>query len=619
MFKRARLELYEKAKDAYYNTGTPIMTDDAFDVLEEELRRADPRHPLLESVGRPVPDNKKATLPCWMGSMDKIKDDPAALSRWKAKYPGECVVSDKLDGMSALLHVKNARARLYSRGDGAEGHDITHLLPHVRFVPDGLVDATVRGEIILSKEAWARPFPGKGKDPRSTVAGVINAKKPNLDAAGLMDFVAYEWVSPTGVSPTGVSPTEQMRRLAEAGFEVVHHGTLEPTQAGLTELLTRRKDESEYQVDGLVVAHDAPHERPTSGNPKHAFAFKTMRTQEHAEVAVTRVGYKMSKDGYLKPLVHFDTVPLGGVSVSKCTGFNARFVHDNKIGPGARISVVRSGDVIPYIVAVLQPAEEPQMPAVPYRWNATGVDAVACADGSGDELRLRRVVHFFRTMGVAGMGESTVEKLFASGLDGVGKILHASPDQLARADRVQAKSAAKLCASLRAVVVKPARVMAASNAFGRGFAEKRLESILRAHPCIVSDRSTPSVAELTRVAGIETKTAAAFLKGLPAFWNFVDSEGLDMTSDPGTNAGTDQGTNVHMKLIGQTVLFTGFRDRDLEASAVAHGATIASTLTKGVSVVVTKDEHTVNSKVDKARGRGVAVVTRADFSARLSV
>lgn len=87
-----------------------------------------------------------------------------------------------------------------------------------------------------------------------------------------------------------------------------------------------------------------------------------------AEAVVEEVRYKVSKDGMLKLVVVLkDTVKLAGVMVKRATGHNAGNIRDTKIGAGSTLLVTRSGDVIPYIVAVLRPADEGQMPSVPYK------------------------------------------------------------------------------------------------------------------------------------------------------------------------------------------------------------------------------------------------------------
>ena len=114
------------------------------------------------------------------------------------------------------------------------------------------------------------------------------------------------------------------------------------------------------EIDGIIVSDDKVYPR-LSGNPKHSFAFKMVLSDQIAESHVVDVIWTPSKDGYLKPRVQIMPIQLGGVTITYTTGFNAAFIESNKIGIGAIIMLVRSGDVIPYIKSVTTPAEKPKI------------------------------------------------------------------------------------------------------------------------------------------------------------------------------------------------------------------------------------------------------------------
>ncbi len=116
------------ANDAYYNENA-FLTDDEYDVLREYVEKNDKTANF--GVGAKATRNK-VTLPYFMGSMDKIKPDTQAVSKWQLKYNGPYVVSAKLDGVSGLFMVQDGVQKLYTRGDGIVGQDISHLIPHLR-------------------------------------------------------------------------------------------------------------------------------------------------------------------------------------------------------------------------------------------------------------------------------------------------------------------------------------------------------------------------------------------------------------------------------------------------------------------------------------------------------
>ena len=92
-------------------------------------------------------------------------------------------------------------------------------------------------------------------------------------------------------------------------------------------------------------------------------------SEQVVEAKVLDVLWTPSKDGYLKPRVRIEPVNIGGVTIEYATAFNADFVEKNKLGVGAVIQLVRSGDVIPHIMAVISQATKAKMPDLPYEWN----------------------------------------------------------------------------------------------------------------------------------------------------------------------------------------------------------------------------------------------------------
>jgi NAD-dependent DNA ligase len=204
-----------------YHNETPIMTDTEYDILFEQVKKSDPQNSILKQTGAPLPslEKNKVTLPYFMGSMDKIKPDTDALIQWKKKFTGPYVISCKLDGVSGLYTVEtnpNPICKLYTRGDGKVGQDISHLIPYLRLPNiNTKTMVAIRGEFIVSKENFKKY--NQYANPRNMVAGIINQKSKNMDTDILkdVDFVAYELVTPLKKA------SEQLSILKELDIDVV--------------------------------------------------------------------------------------------------------------------------------------------------------------------------------------------------------------------------------------------------------------------------------------------------------------------------------------------------------------------------------------------------------------
>ena len=146
-----------------------------YDIIKEYIERKYPKNKAISEIGAPVEKNK-VKLPYEMASMDKIKPDTGALELWCKKYKGPYVISCKLDGVSGLYTTEGDIPRLYTRGDGKIGQDISHLIPYLRLPEIKEENLVIRGEFIISKSVFVKKYKEEFANPRNMVAGIINQK-----------------------------------------------------------------------------------------------------------------------------------------------------------------------------------------------------------------------------------------------------------------------------------------------------------------------------------------------------------------------------------------------------------------------------------------------------------
>ena len=324
-----------EANNQYYNTN-PILTDNEYDILKEFIIQKYPNNQIVKQIGAPIEKNK-VTLPYFMGSMEKIKPDTNALPKWKNKYKGPYVLSAKLDGVSGLYSTESGTPKLYTRGNGIIGQDITHLIPYLQF-PTANYACTIRGEFIMSKNIFNEKYKNNAANARNLISGIINSKTLDKEKLNNIDFVAYEVINPT------LKPSEQMKALEIMNVKTVLNTPQSSTLSNekLSEKLINWRDNYEYEIDGVIVIDDNIYERKKE-NPKHAFAFKMVLSEQIAEAKVLDVLWSPSKDGYLKPRIRIEPITIGGATIEFATAFNAAYVKQNKIGIGSIIRIVRSG------------------------------------------------------------------------------------------------------------------------------------------------------------------------------------------------------------------------------------------------------------------------------------
>jgi len=600
--------ILRKASFEYYK-GTPILTDDIFDIVKDYLQKKNPKHPVLQEIGAET-FGEKVSLPYFMGSLDKVREDEKSLEKWKGKYGGTSLVSDKLDGNSAMLVVKDSKYKLYSRGDGAVGQDISHLIPLIENIPSKLPNLAVRGELIISRDNWKILFEKKkGANARNVVAGVMHSKKPDPEIVSKVEFVVYEQIEPR------VKLSDGYKNLSKLKFTVVYHETVNSkdlTMEQLSNILMKRRKESGYEVDGIVIYHDKVYPIEKGKNPDYAFAFKSILTHEEAEVIVKEVEWNASKDGYLKPIIKFDAITIAGASIQKATGFNAQFIEKNTIGPGSHIVIIRSGDVIPHVHKILSKASsnKPSMPTVEYEWNDTHVDILLKDKSSDADVMVKRMVYFTKTLEMKGVGPGIVERLHSNGINTFKKLLTVKVDDLLKMEGFQKKSAEKVVSEIQEATKRAdcLTYMVASNLFGRSIAEKKLKLLLEHFPAIVEEK-IPTEDELSKVEGIGPITAKQFLEGLPDFYAFMKELGIDCKKLKKEEVVEVKGK----RLEGLVVVFTGVRDKDLEATIEARGGKVGSSVSSKTKVVVAKDPSEDSSKLKSARELKIPIVDLDTF------
>ena len=596
-------DIIRVANTKYYNQ-TPVMTDNQYDIVKEYIEKKYPDNVGITEIGADVARNK-VKLPYEMASMEKIKPNTTALSTWTSTYRGPYVISYKLDGVSGLYTTQGDKPKLYTRGNGKFGQDVSRLIPFLRLPKTkGIV---IRGEFIISKSVFDEKYKTTAANPRNMVAGMVNRLQIS-DAISDLHFVAYEVIVPE------LKPSAQMEYLGTINVERVSYRTTNDlSNEMLSDLLVDARNKYMYEIDGIIVTDDKIYPRQ-SGNPEHSFAFKMVLTDQIAEAKVIDVLWNPSKDGYLKPRVQFEPIKLGGVTIQFATGFNGSFIKDNNIGIGTIVEIIRSGDVIPYIKSITVPSDEPKMPSVPYKWNETHVDIMLENIVDDPTVKEKNITKFFRDIEVDSLSSGNITRIIKAGYDTVPKIITMTERDFLNVEGFKEKLAKKIYDGIKQKLKDASliKVMAASNIFGRGFSEKKLELVINDLPDIIvsNDTKEHKIQSVASVKGMAIKTADSFVDKIDDFKEFLTECGLDYKLQENVEKQTFNETHP---LFGKTVILTGHRDKEIVEFLKNVGAKLGSNVSKNTFLVVaiTSDDDT--GKAEDARKLGVPLMSISEF------
>ena len=364
MTKKEKIELYYKAKEAYYN-GKEIMTDFEFDTLEKELGLEN-----KAEVGAKRNPSYTVKHPFVMGSISKVqihkdKDGNIDWDKYYTeafKYFGSnpTIITPKFDGCSFEVDVDNNTIdSISSRGDGSWGKDLMNHLS--KFIPAEYVNLgghyTLRGEVLVKKQTFLNKYAEHFTNPRSFVSGVLNRdyeanSKEFMEMLNDLSIVIYdyrrfedgEWIDHewTELPISNVLPTEyHLNNISnKEDFEVIYN------------TFANYRNICEYALDGIVIKPqvDYRENNTTAHRPKDCVAIKFIPMLEETEVL--NITWNLGKTGEYTPIVWVKPVEMDGRMVQKCSGHNLGYLKEKGVTIGAKVIMSLAGDIIPFLYKV---------------------------------------------------------------------------------------------------------------------------------------------------------------------------------------------------------------------------------------------------------------------------
>lgn len=606
-----------KASDIYYNTPNPILQDAQFDILLDFLRKRNPKAKFIKQVGAPT-KNQKIKLDYYLGSMDKVKPSSNKLDNWKKKYKGPYYLSDKLDGISGLVIYHNNKIKLTTRGTATHGTDITSLVKYLNLPKyDQVINKldklnikgikntiALRGEIIMSKKNFDK-YSKEFKNSRNLVSGLVNSKTKKPQISADLDFVIYNILDPI------MTFKEQIDLAHTLGFKTVYYQKeTDITYPVISYILKNRKNNSPYIVDGIIVTNNLKYPLPQYKNPEYAFAFKELLEDTFKEADVIDIEWNVSKSGKIMPTVLINPIDIGGVTISRVTAFNAKYVKDNGIGKGAKIQITRSGDVIPYIVKIIKKVK-PDFPKIKYKWSDSGVDIETLEISK--EQKIRQNYFFFKTLNTKGFGLRLIVKLYQNNFKTIESILKMSKEDFLTLDGVKDKSANNLYQELvriKSIKFPIETLILATNSLGENLGSRKAKLIFDKYPNILKETlDTKWINKLIQIDGIENKTAQQIIDNWDKLLTNIKWLQKYFTFDKIKVITKNKSTLKY-----KTWVLTGFRDNNLQQQILDKGGKIANTISKNTDILVVKDKEYLNnptSKVIKATQLGIKIIDKS--------
>jgi len=657
-----RSELAEHNR-RYYVLDDPIVDDNEYDALLDELRALEAAHPELRTPDSPTQRVGAPPLERFeqvehaesMLSLANARNEEE-LRAWETRIRNHLKRLDisaaefsytsepKIDGLAiALTYEDGLLVRGATRGDGRIGENVTQNLRTIGAIPLRIPDAPplveVRGEVYLPIAAFKslnerRAEAGEPAfaNPRNSAAGSIRQLDPSLAAERPLSIWTYGLGAVKGLDlPTHSAEIEWLR---ERGFKVnpdtAHHD-------GIDSVVERcrwweeRRDELDYEIDGVVVKIDERalwRELGVVGRePRWAIAWKFAPTT--ATTKLHRIVWNVGRTGHLVPFAMLEPVHVGGVTVSTATLHNEEDLARKDVRPGDEVVVMRAGDVIPQVVAPLIQRQEkgkrravkPKPPAkcpaceTPTLKPEDSVFTI-CPNRSGcPGQSFQHVKHFVSkgAMDIDGLGEKQAMRFLQEGLiEDVADIYELGEEQLAGLEGFGEVSARNLVAAIDASRSRPfKRVLYALGLPGVGYVTAEALADHFGSIDALHEADPERIEEVEGVGPIMAVQIAESLADDPT-WALVEKlreKGLRLEQDESERR--PEGGPLEGKTLVLTGTLPELTREEAAALIKAAGGKVVNSVSKKTDYVVAGENP--GSKLDKAEKYETEVLDEASL------
>lgn len=643
---RERLRTYDHY---YYVLGTPLVSDAVYDSVFRQLVEAEAKDPdnipadsPTQRVGSDITSFHPVTHVAPMLSIDNVTSIPA-LRKWFHRVLAEAdrahipsgdvfyVVDHKIDGVSvSLRYEKGVLVRALTRGNGAEGDDITANARAIRSIPLRLASKEippvleVRGEIYWP---WAsfKKFSDEFANPRNGTAGTIKCLSPSTVAKRGLAFLTHGVAEGRKDTMRGDSYFHLAAGLRNLGLPVapLHRFQAEQAVEKYIGSFNPRDSKLPYLVDGAVVKVDSFRLRERMGSTSRsvnwAVAYKYPPEQKATELL--SVSWQVGRGGNVTPVANLRPVKLAGSTVCRATLHNIDQIDSHQLRIGDHVLVEKAGEVIPYIAGVAKRAESGQpirrpknCPSCVTPLHLDGA-FLKCTNSSCSAKAIQRIIYWCGKgqMNIEGLGPALIEQLYHEDLIADVPDLYSLKDAPRALAKLEGWGDGRIKRALSEISKSKkqplSRVLASlaipniGHTTARDIAAKfrTMQDIVKASPIA-----------LQRIPGVGAVCARSLRHWLS---NEKNQQLLRKLEVVGVNMVEPQIESVGEAFSGQVVVFTGELERYTRPAAqqevVKRGGAFKSSVTRDTTLVVAGPG--AGAKLDKARDAGIRVIDEAEF------
>jgi DNA ligase (NAD+) len=606
-------------KERYYQ-GKAEISDEQYDKLEDELKKIDPGNPVLELVGfKQSETTNKVEHQKKMLSLDKTYDETDLL-KWIGNE--EVISVFKIDGSScSLIYEEGHLVTAKTRGDGTFGENISKKTVFIPDIPKSIPSnqsLEIRGEVYcieknffeLSKEMQAMGLEAPTSQ-RNIVAGLLG-RKESIQLCRHLSFQAFDIIGQDKFE----KEHQKLEALKEFGFStpdyIIHKGTKE-----LKTRISEAKDfmgSGDYLIDGLVFIFDnlKLHEElgETNHHPRYKIAFKFAGETKVAKI--NEIEWGVSRNGTLTPVALIEPTELSGAMIGRVTLHNFGMVQNFQLKAGDKIEIIRSGEVIPKFLGVV----EKSMAPFSYPKTCPSCDAelkiediwLYCENDLCPSKMKEEILNYVHKAGIDDVSDKRLEEMINKGLvEKIPDLYRLKKEDFLLLEKVKDKLATKMFENIQKT--KQQNLAQFISAIGvEGVSIAKSEKIIANGYNTLEKIIQLTLEKMLEIEGFAEKSSEAILFSLKKKKPLIEE-----LRSVGVVVKADEIASGEGPLKGLKFCITGELSQprpQIEKLIKQNGGVIAG-VSKNLSFLVTNEEEGNSSKFVKAKSLGVPVINES--------
>jgi len=648
----------EHLNHKYYIDAEQVISDYDYDSLFKKVERFEEEHPEIDKTHSPtkaVAKGIQASFETVTHSVpmlslansynaEDLRDFDASIQKELGDAAYEYYVEPKFDGSSiALLYQDGKLIRAATRGDGVQGENITanarmvkHILSKVDFPKTGYKTVELRGEVVINKAVFekmnaAREEQGLAtfQNTRNTASGSLrmkdSAEVKNRNLEAFIYNVGY--VSPERQNgELEISQSNNIDVLHSLGFQSAYG--LGKLCRSMDEVIAfcdeweEKRAHFDYDIDGMVVKLNAVSQQmamgATSHHPKWAIAYKFKAIEKPTRLLA--IEYQVGRTGIVTPVAKVEPVSVGGVTVRSISLHNEDNILSKDIRIGDMVYIERAGDVIPQVTRVDVTRRE-SVADFRYVQNCPschselirreGEAAWRCVNTMNCPAQnLEKIIYFASkdAMNINGLGKDIIRRFMDIGfITDIPSIYQLNYDEILRLDGWKDKSVDNLKKGIEESKSNEMyRLLIGMGIDGVG---NTMAKSLGKKVSHLLDFRNWSIEEFVSLDDVGPKLAQSLYDFFHKAENVSILQNLEAL---GVNLSGAE-INTSGILYGKQIVFTGFRNPELEKRIEALGGEVSNSLSKKTAILIMKEKGSGSSKEKKAQDYGVEVMTVAEF------